>query len=77
MSFFTDYLNDAQIASSQTGVLVSVILAQCADETTYGQTLNQQGSVWNFAGVSSAGKVLSYSSEQAGLSAYIRTLNLH
>lgn len=75
MSFFTDYLSDARTASSATGVLTSVILAQFADETTEGaSSAFVHGN--NFAGVSGGGKVLSYPTKLYGLDAYIETLNL-
>ena len=73
MSFFTDYLGDAQQASSATGVLVPVILAQWADETGYGGSVAfTQGN--NYAGVSYSG-VSYFPTKAAGLSAYIQVLN--
>ena len=75
MSFFTDYLADAQNASSQCGVLVSVILAQWADETSYGGSdVFVNGN--NYAGVSVGGGVNTFPTKAAGLDAYIQTLNL-
>lgn len=82
-SFFTEFLADAQTASAQTGVLVSVILAQWADETAYGSTLSGPD-VWNFAGLTgnvygatgvTANGLAIYASESAGLDAYIQCLN--
>lgn len=74
--FFTEYLNDAQKAAAQCpGMLVSVILAQWADETGYGSS---QAFVAgnNYAGVSAGGGVNTFPSKAAGLDAYINTLNL-
>lgn len=75
MGFFSDYLADARIASAQTGFLVSVILAQWADETTYGasKAFVQQN---NFAGVSVGGGVNTFKSKDDGLAAYVETANL-
>jgi cell wall-associated NlpC family hydrolase len=74
-SFFTAYLDDAKQAAGLTGVQVSVILSQWADETGYGTSLAFI-SGHNFAGVSYGG-VASFPTVQAGLSAYIETLNQH
>jgi hypothetical protein len=74
MSFFTDYLADAKKASAACKVLVSVILAQWADETgSGGSSAFVSGN--NYAGVSYSG-VSSFPSKAAGLDAYIQTLNL-
>jgi hypothetical protein len=75
--FFTTYLASAQQSAAQTGWLVSVTLAQWADETNYGATLGGPD-VWNFAGVTdpSTGNLFSYPSEQAGLASYVQTANL-
>lgn len=71
--FVNDVLPDAQIASSRTGVPVSVILAQWANETGWGSSpAFTQGN--NYAGVSPGGSVGSYPSRSAGLAAYIQTL---
>lgn len=72
--FFSKFATDAQIASAATGVLRSVILAQWADETSYG-TSQAFTSGWNFAGVSYGGSVNGFPSQQAGLDAYIQVLN--
>lgn len=72
-SFVSDVLPDAQIASSATGVPVSVIIAQWANETGWGTSQAwQQGN--NYAGVSPGGSVASYPTRAAGLAAYISTL---
>lgn len=74
MSFFTTVLKTAQVASAQTGVLVSVILAQWADETGYGTSQAfVQGN--NYAGVSYGGTVNGFPSKTVGLSKYIAVLN--
>jgi cell wall-associated NlpC family hydrolase len=73
-SFFTEFLADAQKASAATHVLPSVILAQWAIETGGGTSpAFVQGN--NYAGVSYAG-VTYFPTRQAGLNAYIATLNL-
>ena len=80
MSFFSDYLATAKKASAQTGVLVSVILAQWGDETGYGGSVAfVQGH--NFAGVTIPGSpmitgVTAYQNNAAGLASYIQTMNL-
>jgi hypothetical protein len=73
--FFQTWLSDARTASKQTGVLPSVILAQWADETAYG-TSHAFVVGNNFAGVSYSG-LSSFSSQAAGLAAYIAVLNQH
>lgn len=78
MSFFTDYLATAKKAAAQTGVLVSVILAQWTDETGGGGSKAfVQGN--NFAGVTLPGSsmitgVTAFPNKVAGLDAYITTL---
>ncbi len=74
MSFFTDYLKDAQTASTACGVNVSVILAQWADETAYGSS-KAFVSGHNFAGVSAGGGVNTFPTFAKGLDAYIACLN--
>lgn len=72
-TFFSDYLSDALHASAQTKVLVSVILAQWADETGYGGS-SAFVSGNNYAGVSYSG-VSKFPTKAAGLAAYIEVLN--
>lgn len=74
MSFFTEYLSDAQTAHVATGVLTSVILAQWADETGYGGS-KAFVSGNNFAGVSAGGGVNTFATKAKGLDAYINALN--
>ncbi len=75
-SFFTEYLKDAQTAAAQCpGMLVSVILAQWADETDLGSS-PQFVAGNNYAGVSIGGGVNTFPSKAAGLAAYVQTLNL-
>lgn len=74
MSFFTDYLKDAQNASAACDVLTSVILAQWADETRYGGSYAFVTEN-NYAGVSAGGSVNGFPTKEAGLSAYISCLN--
>jgi len=77
MSFFSDFLKDAQHASEQTGVLVSVILAQWSDETGSGRTLSGPDT-WNFAGITNpaTGNLFSYQTKDQGVAAYVETMNL-
>ena len=77
MSFFTDYLADAQKASSNTKVLVSVILSQWSDETGNGGTLVKGPDTWNFAGVTNpqTNKLYAYKTEEDGVEGYIECLN--
>ena len=74
-SFFTTALKYAKQASSQTGVLTSVILAQWADETAYGgidwSVYNNPGNV----GDPDRGGQLTFPTLQAGVDEYISTLN--
>lgn len=74
--FFDTFNNDAQQASGAIGWLPSVILAQWADETGYGESLSSAEAHWNFAGVSIGGGVNHFADETAGLDAYIQTANL-
>lgn len=74
MTFFDDALPLAQRASAGTGVLVSVILAQWADETTYG-TSNDWTVKHNPGNVSPGGVVASYPTLDAGVNAWIVTMN--
>jgi hypothetical protein len=82
-SFFKEFLKDAQQASAGCGFLVSVILAQWADETAYGGTLSSHDT-WNFAGLTgnvygavgtTSNGLAIYASEAAGLNAYIECAN--
>jgi cell wall-associated NlpC family hydrolase len=78
VTFFTDYLSDAQKAASDCkGMLVSVILAQWSDETGGGGTLTKGPDTWNFAGVTNpkTGKLYAYNTEEDGLTGYIDCLN--
>lgn len=72
-SFFDQVAADARMASSRTGVPVSVILAQWAIETGYGTSR-----AWlkgnNYAGVSPGGRLADYPTRTDGLAAYIATL---
>lgn len=78
-AFISDVLATAKSASAQTGVLVSVILAQWADETGWGSSL-----AWlegnNYAGVTIPGSALitgvtAFPNRPAGLASYISNLN--
>jgi cell wall-associated NlpC family hydrolase len=69
--FFSTYAQYAQQASQQTGWFVSLILAQWAKETGYGQTLTGSNDDWNLAGISYSG-LSSFPSLAKGLSAYIQ-----
>jgi cell wall-associated NlpC family hydrolase len=73
-NFFTQYLADFQQVSASTGINVSVIMAQVADETGTGgsHAFNVQN---NWAGVSVGGGVNSFPTKAAGLDAYISALN--
>ncbi|MGI8685128.1 MAG: glucosaminidase domain-containing protein [Acidimicrobiales bacterium] len=73
MSFFTDVGPDAQMVAKKTGVPASVILAQWAIETGRG-TSPAFRSGYNYAGISSGGRVVRYSDKAKGLQAYIATL---
>jgi hypothetical protein len=75
MSFFSDYVGDADTAGQQSSMWPGVILAQWADETGYG-TSNAFVHGNNYAGVSGSGGVNYYPSKTAGLAAYIQTINL-
>lgn len=75
VAFFTEFLATAKKASSETGVLTSVILAQWADETGYGESLSWHTASWNFAGISPGGVVASYQNRTFGLTAYIQNLS--
>jgi hypothetical protein len=74
-SFVADVLPDARIASTRTGVPVSVVLAQWGIETGWGTS-----SAWlrghNYAGVSGAAGVNAYPDRATGLASYISTMNL-
>lgn len=74
-SWIKSVTGDAQAASAQTGVPVATILAQWGVETGWGTSR-----AWvegnNYAGVSPGGHVAYYGSRQAGLDAYVRTMNL-
>lgn len=72
-SFAAAVAPDAQIASSRTGVPVSVILAQWIDETGAG-TSPAWVSGNNYAGVSAGGSVNGFPDRAAGLAAYISTM---
>lgn len=72
-SFFASEYPDASYASAQTGVPVSVVLAQWANETAYGAA-PAFASGNNYAGVSPGGRVAAYPSRAAGLGAYISTM---
>ena len=74
MNFFTTALPYAKKASVATGVLTSVILAQWADETTYG-TSDDWTVKHNPGNVSPGGNVATYPSLDAGVNAYILTMN--
>lgn len=74
--FFAVALPYAHQAHAQTGVLVSVILAQWADETGYGgpdwSPNNNPGNVGSYDGQ----PVAKFPSLQAGVNAYIQTMRL-
>jgi hypothetical protein len=73
--FVTNYAAAAARAAADTGLWTSVVLAQWADETAFGTSRAfLLGN--NFAGVSPGGKIASYPSQAAGLSAYIETMDL-
>ena len=72
--FFLEALPLARRASAATGVLTSVILAQWADETAYG-TSNDWTVKHNPGNVSPGGVVATYPSLDAGVNAYILTMN--
>jgi hypothetical protein len=73
ISFYTEVLPDARIASERTGVPVSVVLAQWGVETGYGTSAAWlEGS--NFAGVSAGGRPVRYRDRAEGLAAYIKTM---
>lgn len=73
--FFAAALPWANKAAAHTGVLVSVVLAQWADETGYGGPdwfpNNNPGNVGSFDGQ----PVATFPSLQAGVAAYIQTMN--
>jgi hypothetical protein len=72
--FITNYATAAARVAADTGLWTSVALAQTCDETDYGTSRAfLLGN--NFAGVSPGGKIASYPSQAAGLSAWIDTLN--
>lgn len=74
MSFFTLALPYARRASQATGVLVSVVLAQWANETAYG-TSNDWTVKHNPGNISPGGVVASYPTLDAGVNAWIATMN--
>ena len=72
--FVGRYAAAAARAAADTGLYTSVVLAQWLDETAAGTSRAfLLGN--NFAGVSPGGKVASYPSQAAGLTAYIDTMN--
>lgn len=72
--FFADVLGDARAARRATGLPVSVILAQWANETGYG-TSRAWREGHNYAGVSPGGRVAYYADRGAGLAGYVDTVN--
>ena len=75
MSFFDEALPYAEEAHARTGVLVSVILAQWADETAYGgpdwSVHHNPGNVGSFDNQ----PVASFPTLSAGTDAYVQTMN--
>lgn len=74
MTFFDDALPYARRAHEATGVNVSVILAQWADETAFG-TSPDWTAKHNPGNVSPGGVVASYPTLDAGVDAWIATMN--
>lgn len=73
--FINEVLAYAQEGKAQTGVLVSVILAQWACETGWGSSdYFSQGH--NPAGISPGGSVASYGSLAGGTQAWVQTMDL-
>jgi hypothetical protein len=74
VTFFDEALPEASRAAAATGLFTSVVLAQWADETDYGQSTD-----WtvkhNPGNISPGGVVASYPSLVIGVQAYIYTMN--
>jgi hypothetical protein len=74
-AWVNEVLPYAQVGKQDTGVLVSVILAQWADETAWGTSVAYlEGN--NLAGVSPGGVIARYPDLNAGLTAWVQTMTL-
>lgn len=76
VSFFTTYAPTAKKVQAATGLFASVALAQWANETRYGESLNWPGYEWNFAGIAiyGPGSTNGFPSRTAGIQAYIENI---